>query len=400
MGGFTFYPSKLGKNYSRTDFLFISSIILLWGLGLFTLLVCTPDRAQYLFGNKYYFFTRQLMWSVISFFTLIIFSIIPIRKIRKALPFIVMGSLFLCLLAIVPGIGSERKGASRWINIGHFATLQPSEFAKFAVVLFLANLFDKYLNSDNSEQKNFLYPLIGLFIFVLVIFLQKDFSTGVFIFGIGCIMFFVSGARMTWFGPLVLLAIPATVLLIAMEPYRIMRMVAFFHPEEFIQTSGFQQWAAKRAISAGGVWGSGLGAGLNTVSSIPEVQADYIFAGWASAMGLVGVTAYFVLLIFFAIRGMHIVLNCTNRFACYAAFGCLAMIVVQSLINVAVSCGSVPTTGIPLPFFSSGGSSLLSTSCMCGFIINVSTMDDKDIDVQDMQYDSYESFNDMGLADE
>ena len=374
MGDFTFYPGNPGVDYNKTDFKFILSVLLLWGLGIFTLLVCTLDYAQRMFGNKYYFAVRQIVWSVFGFIALIVFASIPLKTIKRILPIIVIGSLFLCLLTLFPGIGSERKGAYRWISIGNFATLQPSEFAKVSVILYLSSLFDKYLGgSQEIEEKNFFYPLIGLFAFVLIIFLQKDFSTGVFVFVVGCMMFFVSGAKMRWFGPLILLAIPATILLIAIEPYRIMRVLAFFHPEEFIQTSGFQQWAAQRAIRYGGIWGAGLGTGLERVSGIPEVHADYIFAGWASSMGLVGVTAYLVLLIFFAFRGYGISLRCTNRFACYIAFGCVSSILVQSLINISVACGALPTTGIPLPFFSSGGSSLLSTSCMCGLIINAST---------------------------
>ncbi len=369
MADFSFRADRPVDSYGKSDIFFIISVLLLWGLGIFTLYICTPYTAERLFGDRYYFVTRQLVWSGVGLCLMVFFASVNMKLIRKMLPFIVMGTLFLCLLAFIPGIGSNRKGASRWIYVAGLFTIQPSEFAKFAVVLFLANLFYK---QRKEGRKDFYYPLAGLFIFVVVIFLQKDFSTGVFIFLVGCMMFFVCGARMTWFLPFMLLAIPAIALMVSIEPYRLNRVIAFLHPEEFAMTSGYQEMASKRAITAGGFWGSGVGEGLSEVFKIPELQADYIFAGWAESMGLFGVTAYFALLLFFAWRGSLITLGCENAFAAYASFGCVCMVFLQSLLNCAVVCGAAPTTGMPLPFFSSGGSSLVVTFCMCGFVINAS----------------------------
>ncbi len=372
MSNFTFRADRPVEKYLKSDMLFMVLVLLLWGLGIFMLYVCTPYTAERLFRNRSYFVVRQLLWSVVGMGGMICFAIIPIRTIKRLLPFIVLGSLLLCFLAIIPGVGSERKGATRWLEIFGAFTIQPSEFAKFALVLFLANLFDRQYKIGLEGRQEFYYPLIGLFAFVVTIFLQRDFSTGVFIFMVGCIMFFVSGARMTWFMPLVLLAIPATVLMITMEPYRLIRVIAFLHPGEYTLTSGYQEFASQRAITAGGLWGNGFGSGLSEVFKIPEVQADYIFAGWADSMGLVGVSFYFCLLLAFLLRGLGIAFRCQNGFAAYASFGCVMMIFLQSLLNCAVVCGAVPTTGITLPFFSSGGTALVVTLCMCGFVINAS----------------------------
>ncbi|MCR5764178.1 MAG: putative lipid II flippase FtsW [Treponema sp.] len=372
MSEFTFKTDRTVGSYVKSDLLFIICILILWGLGLFMLYICTPYTGERLFSNKYYFVTRQLVWSFIGFAGLVFFALIPMQSLRKMLPLIVLGTLILCVVAMLPGIGSERKGAARWIRLGNFGTIQPSEFAKFAVVLFLSNLFSKHIDDEPKGKQNFQYPFVGLLIFVVVIFLQKDFSTGLFVFFVGSVMFFVAGVLMSWFIPLMLLAIPAIVLMIAIEPYRLMRVIAFFHPEEYTLSSGYQKFASQRAISSGGIWGNGFGSGLTEVFKIPEVQTDYIFAGWVDAMGLFGVTVFFFLLIFFAWRGYRIAFCAKDSFASYAAFGCVTNLVVQSLLNCAVVCGSVPTTGVTLPFFSSGGSSLIVTLCMCGFIINAS----------------------------
>lgn len=382
MSNYTFYADRPVEKYRRTDKAFLICTILLWGIGMFTLFITTTNTAK-LF-DKYYFVERQLVSSAIGFAGLIFMSLLPMEKIRKLLPIIVFGSLFLCLLTFVPGVGIERNGSRRWIKLPFFSTFQPSEAAKFAVVLFLANLFDKQNkgiedNAGISDQNRVFPAIIGLVIFVLLIFLQKDFSTGMFIFISGIIMFFITGAKLSWLGPFAILAIPAAILMISIEPYRIKRVAAFLRPDDFAQTTGYQLFASKRAISSGGLWGNGFGSGLLRINSIPEVQADYIFAGWTEAMGLIGVIVYFALLLYFAWRAIKIFTTTPDRFAAYGSAGFTIMIVVQSLLNCAVVCGAVPTTGINLPFFSSGGSSEIFTLCMCGFILNASHCDSPEL---------------------
>ena len=378
MNKFTFYADRPVEKYRKTDKGLLVATLLLWGLGIFTLFITSPNTARRLFNDQYYFITRQLISSAVGFAGLLLFALLPIDKIRKILPAIVIGSLVLCLLTFIPGIGIESKGARRWIKIPFVSTFQPSEAVKFAVVLFLSNLFDKQQNIPDESDRSALPAIIGLVSFVIIIFLQKDFSTGVFVLLVGIILFFVSGAKLSWLGPFFLLAIPAALLMVFIEPYRISRVAAFISPDDFSQTTGYQQFAAERAISAGGFWGSGLGSDLTKINSIPEVQTDYIFAGWVEAMGFVGVIAYVLVLAFFTWRCVAIALSTPDRFAAYGTFGCMCMVVLQSILNLAVVCGAVPTTGIPLPFFSSGGSSIIITLCMCGFMLNASHCDAPD----------------------
>ena len=302
-------------------------------------------------------------------------AIIDMEKLRKILPVIVFGSLFLCFLTFIPGIGISANGARRWIRLPYFSSFQPSETAKFAMVLYLANLFDKQEKLP-AEERSVLPAFLGLFVFTLVIFLQQDFSTGLFIFIIGLMLFFVTGARLSWFVPVAGLGIPAAGLMILLKPYRVNRLVGFLAQDDNLQTFNYQLNNAKKAISDGGLLGQGIGTGLTKINSIPEVQTDYIFAGWAEAMGFVGVIAYILLLLFFAWRGYKSAMNCSDRFSSYAGFGCVSVIFMQSLVNIMVVCGLLPSTGIPLPFFSLGGSSIIVTLAMCGFILNTSRGED------------------------
>jgi cell division protein FtsW len=289
--------------------------------------------------------------------------------IKKILPIAVVAIFILCLMVFLPVIGVNRNGARRWIKLPHHATLQPAEFAKLAVILFLANYFSKEKKSDSVEKIS--QPVLGTGIFVLTVFLQKDFSTAVLILLLGGLLFFVAGARILKIITLVLLSIPVIVLFVFSEPYRIYRLIAFLKPDFDIHGINFQSHMASIAITAGGILGSGLG-GMTQINRIPEVQSDYIFAGWAEAMGFSGVLIYLCILGFFAYRGISIALKCSDRFASLCAFGSTAAVTLQSLINCGVVAHALPQTGIPLPFFSAGGSSLVTVFTFCGLLLAIS----------------------------
>ncbi len=372
MNQFTFYANKPSQNYNKVDIWLLGSILLLWGLGIFTLYVCSQNFAIRAFGNPLYFVKRQLLCSAVGYVLFAGFMITDMRYIRKFVSVIVIVSLVLCFLTFVPGISIIKNGARRWIRLPGNFTFQPSELVKFAIVLFLANYFDKQDKLLNPEEKTVFPCVIALIVFAGIVFAQKDFSTGVFITLIGILLFFVSGAKLVWIFPFALIAIPAAFLMITLNPYRLQRLIGWISPDEFSSSINYQSLNAKRAISAGGVWGSGIGAGLSKINSIPEVQADYIFAGWAESMGYIGVVIYFVLLCFFAYRGYKAALSNPDKFSALSTFGCVSVIVLQSLVNTMVVSGVLPSTGINLPFFSLGGTSIIITLAMCGFIVNAS----------------------------
>ena len=380
MGKAAFKPGTLGENNRSNNTLFLISVILLWGLGLFTLLISTTDTAERIFKteSKYYFVIRQVVYSIIGFVLFFVATVIPLKFIRKLLGLGVVIVLILCILPVI-GLGrGESHGAARWLSIPHLGKFQPSEFVKPAIVLFFANLIDKSMErGDFNSGDSWLYPAIGLVSFSAVIILQKDLSTAVLILTVGIIILFVTGARLTWVIPMVILGLFAIGIFVVMEPYRLNRMIAFLKPGEYTLSLDYQRTQSNFVISSGGFWGTGLGTGMSSLN-IPEIQTDYIFSGWTNAMGLVGVIAYFLLLGFFAWRGYVISSVCRNRFASYVAFGCTTMILLQSIMNIGVVSGLFPTTGIPLPFFSSGGTSLITTFVMCGLVINACNCDEEE----------------------
>ena len=383
MGDYRFLPERSVVSYRKSDTSFIISVILMWGIGIFTLFVCSSSYAKAALDDSMYFVKRQLIASGVGFAGLLFFAICPADKQRKILPAMVFLTLVLCIMTFIPGLQYERNGARRWIKMPFF-TFQPSELLKFIIVIFLANYFDKYLRKDDfDEEKNVGPAVVILVLFVSIVFAQKDFSTGLFVLFIGLLMFYIAKVKMLWIIPFCILAVPAIILMILTEQYRVNRIAAFLNPDEYVQSFNFQSIASKKAVITGGFWGQGIGDGLEKLNNIPEVQSDYIFAGWTEAMGFIGVIFYFVLLIFFVSRAIIIALKCPDRFSAFGTFGCTAVIFFQSLMNVSVVCGIVPTTGIPLPFFSNGGSSVIVTLCMCGFIVNASRCDSENIDIRE-----------------
>ena len=328
-------------------------------------------------NDALYFVKRQLVCSAAGLLLFFFFLVLDMETIKKLVIYMVLFTLILCALTFIKPLSIEKNGARRWIRMPFNFTFQPSELVKFSVILYLASYFDK-LNEDVSGEKDVL-PCVGVFLLmVLLVLLQKDFSTSVFIVLCGILLFFVAGVKLRWVWPFLLIAIPVGIIVITSEQYRIERIIGFLKPSEGGQSFNYQANASKAAISAGGVWGVGIGRGLGKLNSIPEVQADYIFAGWTEAMGYAGVIVYLMLLLFFAWRGYKAAFNCPNRFAAYGCFGCVSVIFMQSIVNCMVVCGLLPATGLPLPFFSVGGSSIIITLAMCGFILNSSRCQDKE----------------------
>ena len=385
MNQYDFYAHRPSERYHKSDIWLLVSILLLWGFGMFTIFVCSQGYAARFFNNdSFYFVKRQLVCSVAGIVLFMAFLLLDMETIKKLVIYMVLVTLILCVLTFIKPLSIEKNGARRWIRLPLNFTFQPSELVKFALVLYLASYFDQ-LNEDVTGEKDVL-PCVGIFlVMVILVMFQKDFSTSVFLTCLGILMFFVAGVKLRWVIPFVLIALPVMFIVVMSERYRVERIIGFLKPSENIQGINYQVTASKAAISAGGVWGAGIGKGLSKLNSIPEVQADYIFAGWTEAMGYVGVIAYIAMLFLFAWRGYKAALSCPYRFAAYGCFGCVSVIVVQSIVNLMVVCGLLPSTGIPLPFFSVGGSSIIITLGMCGFILNASRCQEKNADFEQFE---------------
>ncbi|MBQ1628901.1 MAG: cell division protein FtsW [Treponema sp.] len=385
MGSYSFFADRPVDQYRKSDVGFSVAVILLLGFGLFTLYFCSQSYAARIFDDSFYFIRRQAVCAVVGLVGFFVLAFLPVSTIRRILPMLTLVTVVFCIMTFIPGLSVEKNGARRWIKMPFNFTLQSSEVVKFTVILYLANYFDKQAAISVIEDRN-VAKAVGMMLFLIgMVLVQKDFSTSAFLFTFCCFFFWCCGMKIRWIWFVGIIALLGFAYFLLSEEYRIERIISFLNPHERLDSGNYQSMAAKRAISAGGFWGAGIGSKLVQSNRIPEVQADYIFASWAEAMGLGGVICYFTLLGFFIWRGVKIAVSCKNRFAAFASFGFVVIIALQSLINCAVVCGALPSTGIPLPFFSLGGSSIIISLCMCGFVVNASRCDTEE------DYNSFEN---------
>jgi cell division protein FtsW len=353
------------------DYLLFLTLILLIGVGLSMLFSASHYYAERVFHDPYYFLKRQVIWILLGCLAALIAARTPLEFFKETTPYLLALALVLSLLTFVPGIGRPILGARRWIFF-FGQSFEPSELVKFSVVLYLAAIFSKKGERINDPINSILPPLLIVTLFVTLIYFQNDFSTAVFILFIALTMFYIAQVKLRYFVILSSLVIPLGSLLLFTKAHRVQRLIAFLNPLADPTGSGYQIIAARQSIISGGFWGQGLGRGLKKLGGLPEAHSDFIFAVIGEEAGFLGAVFVLTLFVVFAWRGYTIALKSRDSFGYYLAFGITTIIFLQVLLNVAVVTGLVPATGIPLPFFSSGGSSMLLTLFMAGLLMNLS----------------------------
>jgi len=355
----------------RRDPILIACVFLLTGLGLVTLFSSSYAYADRFFNNGMYFISRQGIYCAVGILLYIVASRINLETIRKFIkPFIIV-SLILCVLTFIPGIGVVRNGASRWIRLGVF-TYQPSEMVKLILPLYLAHILDKKKDMLAVFSSGVLPPVLVTASFFILIYLQNNFSTAVFIVVNALVIFFLAGIRLRYFIAATFIFMPLSVLLLLSKEHRVRRLISYIQPNWEPQGAGYQVKNSLLAISSGGFFGKGIGQGTRKISSVPEVHSDFIFTAFSEEMGFLGVMLFMALLAVFAVHGYRAAQNSGSVYRKLLCVSLVTTIVSQTLLNIAVVSGSLPATGIPLPFFSAGGSSLMTTLISAGLIVNIS----------------------------
>ncbi len=387
------FDAEKAQSYNPIQ-LFYLCVTLLVGTGLVTLYSASYSFAARFFGDGNYFIVRQLVFCAAGIICFFVFSRIRLDILRKCvIPFVCIAA-GLCILTLIPGIGVERYGASRWIEIGSFS-YQPSEMVKFVLPLYLAHLLDKKANNLDSFLSGVLPPVVVTGLFFALIYGQNNFSTAVFLIFNAMIIFFLAGIRFRYFIAAVAMIIPVSALLVFTKEHRVRRLVSFLRPQWDPLGAGFQVNASKDAIISSGFWGKGIGEGSKKLASIPEIHSDFIFSAYVEEAGFIGILLFFALFTVFAVLGFKAALNSKSIFGRLLAGGLTTLITTQAMLNTAVVSGALPATGIPLPFFSAGGSSLLTTMICAGLIANVARNDAITSGVRNPIYDVSEGQYDI-----
>jgi cell division protein FtsW len=365
------FSAERVKQYQSRDTFLQVAIILLAGLGITTLFSASYYYAELKFDDALHFVRRQLMFLGLGTVLAIVMARTPLDMVKRYSVPLILISLALSLATFIPGIGQEIMGARRWIYVFGYS-FQPSELAKVAVILYLAYMLSKKEERINDFMNSLFPPLLVVFVFVAIIYLQNDFSTAFFIFFIALAMFFIANIRLIYFFLLLSIGIPLGGILLFTKEHRVQRLIAFLHPESDPIGAGYQINAAKSALVKGGLWGTGVGEGAKKLGGLPEAHSDFVFAVLGEEMGFLGVLFVIAIFGFFAYRGYLIAYHGKDKYVHYLAFGITTCVLYQALLNIAVVSGLIPATGIPLPFFSSGGSSLVMTLIMAGILVNLS----------------------------
>ncbi|MGB9813157.1 MAG: stage V sporulation protein E [Thermovenabulum sp.] len=353
------------------DFTVLICVLILLCFGIVMVFSSSSAWAYYVYKDSMYFLKKQLLWSLFGIIALVYFLNFDYRRIKKiAFPLLII-SYVLLVLVLVPGIGVKINDARRWIGVGFFS-VQPSEVSKLALIIYFSYFLEKRIDSIDNFFKGILPVLLIMASTCALVLIEPHLSATVVIAILTLMLLFVAGMRFTHILVLIAGGAVLAVKLALGKEYRVRRLTSFLNPWEDIRGKGYHIIQSLFALSSGGLLGVGLGHSKQKFFYLPEPQTDFIFAIIGEELGFIG--AVFVIVVFAILiwRGFKIAINSPDAFGKFLATGITCQIAIQFLIHVAVVTASLPVTGMPLPFISYGGSSLVMTLAEAGILLNIS----------------------------
>lgn len=367
----TLFLRKKSLNFQFDSFSFLAFLLVV-GLVIFGCIMVYSASfysAQYHYGNQYFFLFKQIFGVVLGLGALCFFYFFDYHNFSKLKIVIVIASLVLLACVFIPGLGMESYGAKRWVSILGIS-IQPSEIAKFAFVIFSACYMAE--NNDKIKTLKGLLPiLIVAGLMALLLMLEPSMSVTMCLAFITLFMLIVGGISKKHTLLFSLPAIPAVPLLVILEPYRLKRLMAFLDPWASPQGEGFQLIQSLYSLGSGGWFGRGLFQSRQKFLFLPFAESDFILSIIGEEIGFVGVVLLLCAFLALVVLLIKIALNAKDRLGAFLAYGIAIVIAVQTLLNVAVVTGSIPPTGLPLPFISSGGTSIAVFMGAIGIALNV-----------------------------
>ncbi|MFD0672012.1 stage V sporulation protein E [Cohnella sp. GCM10027633] len=361
----------MAKTRSVPDLWMIAAIIGILAIGVVMVYSASAVAAFHDYGDAFYYVKRQLLFAVLGVAAMFVTMNVEYTTWRKyAVPAVLL-CFALLIVVLIPGLGVVRGGARSWLGIGSFG-IQPSEFMKLAMILFLAKLLSERQNQIQRFSTGLLPPLGIMGLAFGLIMLQPDLGTGAVMIGASLLVIYVAGARLAHLGGLALVGVFGLVGLIAAAPYRLQRITAFLDPWQDPLGAGYQSIQSLYAIGPGGLVGLGLGMSRQKYNYLPEPQTDFIFSIIAEELGFIGGMLLLLLFLMLIWRGMRTAITITDPYGSLLASGIVGIIAVQVLINIGVVIGMMPVTGITLPLVSYGGSSLTLLLTALGILLNLS----------------------------
>ena len=357
------------RKTKNVDYTFVAVVLILLAYGLIMVFSASSASAHYRMNDTFYFIKRQALWAFLGLGGMAFFSSVPYKFYYKHATKILAVAIVL-LVAVLTPLGVEVNGAQRWLGFGPF-TFQPSEFAKFALIIFLSKSL-----ADNSDIMKSSWGGFALYMAIIavvagLVIIEPHMSGAVLIAGVGVILLFVAGAKWSHLSVVAVVGVIGMFILAIIAPYRLERLTSFIDPFADASDTGFQVVQSFYAIGSGGFFGLGLGQSRQKFLYLPEPQNDFIFSIICEELGFFGALLVIVLFTVLIWKGVRIALRAPDAFSSLLVSGIIAILGLQAILNIAVVTGSMPNTGVPLPFFSYGGTSLFIILCSMGIVLNV-----------------------------
>jgi len=353
------------------DLWFFGLIVALCSIGVVMVYSASAIMAADRFHDPLHFLKRQGMWVLLGMGALWAGMLFDYRRLERFVVPLLAISFVLLVLVLVPPFGQEINGTRRWLRLGP-VSFQPVELAKLSLLLYLASFLTRREEAMESFARGLLPLLLMAGAMAGLTLLQPDMGNAMVLVILTLALAYLGGARVMHMGVIAGAALPLCAVAIAMKPYRLRRMVAFMNPWNDPQGSGFQIIQSFLALGSGGWMGRGLGESKQKLFYLPEAHTDFIFAIIGEEFGLVGAAIIVVLFTLLIWRGLKIGLRAPEAFGSYLALGLTVMLATQTIVNLGVVTGSLPTKGLPLPFISFGGSALTMTLFSAGVLLNIS----------------------------
>jgi cell division protein FtsW len=359
------------KRVSSFDQIIFFTAITLLLIGIVMVYSSSTIIAAENFHDPYFFLKKDILWVILGIACILFFMNFDYKLLRKYIYPLLFISFFLLILVLVPDLGKEVGGAKRWLKLGFFS-FQPSELAKLVLIIYMSHSLVKKEDYLDNFSMGYLPNLLILGIFSLLIIFQPDLGTAVLIASVIFFLFIIAGVRYSYLLYSFLMILPFLFTAISNVGYRKRRILAFLDPWSDPFDAGFQIIQSFLALGKGGLIGLGLGQGEQKLFYLPEPHTDFIFAVIGEELGFIGAMIIIALFLFLFLKGIKVAKGCSDPFGKYLAFGIIMMITLQVIINIGVVVGLLPTKGLPLPFISMGGSSLIINSVGIGILLNIS----------------------------
>ncbi len=350
---------------------FVGLLGIVLAVGVVMVYSTSAISCREIYGDAAYFLKRHLIYLFLGLIGFLwVLGLEPERIRRWVKPFLALSLLALAVV-LLPGLGRQISGASRWFRFGSFS-FQPSEMAQVAVILYVADVLTRKRREITHFFQGVLPPLLVLGLALLLILAEPDLGTAVALAAVVLLLFFIAGVKAKVLLSLFLLALPMVGTLIWMKPYRVRRILAYLNPWADPEGSGFQLIQSLVALGSGGLFGVGLGESRQKLFYLPAAHTDFIFSVIGEELGFVGAGLLLMALGLLIFYGVRIALASSDPFGAFAGLGLMILITLESLIHVGVTLGAVPTKGLPLPFVSYGGTALVANLMSMALLLNLS----------------------------